>query len=41
MNVTCVVNETPGPPDFIFWYHNGDVSVVFAIIKSLLTVIAP
>ncbi|RWS17730.1 kin of IRRE-like protein 3 [Dinothrombium tinctorium] len=25
LNLTCVVNDTPGPPDFIFWYHNGEV----------------
>ncbi|XP_054159688.1 junctional adhesion molecule B-like [Oppia nitens] len=25
LNLSCLVNETPGPPDYIFWYHNGEV----------------
>ncbi|RWS27222.1 hypothetical protein B4U80_05203, partial [Leptotrombidium deliense] len=25
LTLTCEVNDTPGPPDFIFWYHNGEV----------------
>ena len=23
MNLTCVVKESPEPPQYIFWYHNG------------------
>ncbi|XP_074593225.1 uncharacterized protein LOC141848969 [Brevipalpus obovatus] len=25
LSLICVVEETPGPPDYIFWYHNGQV----------------
>uniref|UniRef100_T1KAN8 Ig-like domain-containing protein n=1 Tax=Tetranychus urticae TaxID=32264 RepID=T1KAN8_TETUR len=25
LNLTCLVDGAPGPPDFIFWYHNGEV----------------
>ncbi|XP_053203791.1 hemicentin-1-like [Panonychus citri] len=25
LNLTCIVDGAPGPPDFIFWYHNGEV----------------
>lgn len=26
LQLSCLVNETPGPPDYIFWHHNGEVS---------------
>lgn len=25
LNLTCMVRDTPEPPDFIFWYYNGQV----------------
>ncbi|KAF7492828.1 hypothetical protein SSS_09186 [Sarcoptes scabiei] len=25
LNLTCVVRDSPEPPDYIFWYHNGQV----------------
>ena len=25
LNLTCLVLDTPGPPDYLFWYHNGQV----------------
>lgn len=25
LNLTCVVRDTPEPPDYIFWYYNGQV----------------
>ena len=28
LQLSCLVNETPGPPDYIFWHHNGEVSIV-------------
>lgn len=26
LNLTCIVRDTPEPPDYIFWYYNGQVS---------------
>ncbi|XP_076333326.1 zwei Ig domain protein zig-8-like isoform X2 [Tachypleus tridentatus] len=25
INLTCIVLESPVPPDYVFWYHNGHV----------------
>lgn len=25
INLTCQVMESPVPPDYVFWYHNGKV----------------
>ncbi|XP_071532375.1 zwei Ig domain protein zig-8-like [Panulirus ornatus] len=25
INLTCTISHTPEPPDFIYWYHNGEV----------------
>ncbi|KAH7642999.1 hemicentin-1-like [Dermatophagoides farinae] len=25
LNLTCMVKDTPEPPDYIFWYYNGQV----------------
>ena len=25
MNLTCIVKDSPEPPQFIFWYHNHQV----------------
>ena len=25
LHLTCLVSDTPGPPDYIFWHHNGEV----------------
>lgn len=25
LNLTCIVRDTPEPPDYIFWYYNGQV----------------
>ena len=27
LELTCLVNDTPGSPDYIFWHHNGEVSI--------------
>ena len=32
LNLTCVVNEAPDLPDYIFWYHNGAVSLLNALL---------
>ena len=26
LQITCVVSPTPKPPEYIFWYHRGEVS---------------
>ena len=26
LQLTCLVKQSPAPPDFIFWHHNGEVS---------------
>ena len=25
MNITCLVKDSPEPPNYIFWYHNDKV----------------
>ena len=25
MNLTCIVKDSPEPPQFLFWYHNQKV----------------
>ena len=27
LQLRCLVKESPSPPDFIFWHHNGEVRV--------------
>ena len=29
MNITCLVVDSPKPPDYIFWYHNKQVLLIF------------
>lgn len=31
LNLTCMVKDTPEPPDYIFWYYNGQVSQYWLI----------
>ena len=26
MNITCLVKDSPEPPNYIFWYHNDKVT---------------
>lgn len=28
MNLTCVIEDSPEPPSYIFWRHNDAVSIV-------------
>ena len=28
MNLTCIVKDSPEPPQFIFWYHNQQVQTI-------------
>lgn len=37
LNLTCLVRDTPEPPDFIFWYFNGRVSVYVLVLPSPLS----
>ena len=27
MNITCLVKDSPEPPNYIFWYHNDKVKI--------------
>ena len=27
MNITCLVKDSPEPPNYIFWYHNKKVII--------------
>ena len=36
MNLTCLVRDSPEPPQYIFWYHNKEVqynTVQYTIIQ--------
>jgi hypothetical protein len=28
MNITCLVKDSPEPPNYIFWYHNKKVQYI-------------
>ena len=28
MNLTCLVRDSPEPPQYIFWYHNEQVTMI-------------
>ena len=30
INITCLVKDSPQPPQFIFWYHNKEVGQEYA-----------
>lgn len=32
INLTCLLRFSPNPPDYIFWYHKDEVSLLFYIL---------
>jgi neurotrimin len=36
MNITCLVKDSPEPPNYIFWYHNKKVSIHYFYFKLSL-----
>ena len=34
INLTCVIRDSPEPPNYIYWNHNNAVSVISDIINS-------
>ena len=34
MNITCLVLDSPKPPEFIFWYHNDQVIVTIHLLYT-------
>ena len=33
MNLTCIIENTIEPPEFLFWYHNNDVCMFVFFFK--------
>ena len=35
LNLTCVVRDSPEPPQYIFWYRNSQVGWQYTVSRSL------
>jgi len=34
MNITCLVKDSPEPPNYIFWYHNKKVIITAMLLHT-------
>lgn len=38
VNISCIVQNTVGPPEFFFWYQNGKVSLSWCMAEDEITI---